>query len=145
MRLPRLRPLLLLLCLSSCHSWVRQDFAPGAAPARAVGDHVRATRADGSRVELASASLAGDTLRGERWEIGRDGRRVAMAVPLDSVRRLEARRVSAGRTGALVGGVVLVVGLFLALAASAVATGSLMDGPQSRMESSTCQMLRGWG
>jgi hypothetical protein len=68
---------------------------------------VRATRPDGSRGELAEAHLEGDTLRGQLYEIPRGRGPVAVAVPLDSVRRLEARRFSGARTGALAGGVVL--------------------------------------
>jgi hypothetical protein len=78
---------------------------------------VRATRTDGSRVELARVRVAADTLRGERRAAGRgDAARVAVAVPLDSLRRLETRRVSIARTVGLYFGVMGVV--FLGMTAA---------------------------
>jgi hypothetical protein len=125
MRTFRLRPLVLLLCLTGCHTWARTDLSRAPAPDREPFEHVRATRADGSRVELVNARVEGDTLRGERWEIGRDGRRVQIAIPVDSVRQFETRKISGGRTTALAGGITVVVLGLVALAAAVAALSTL--------------------
>ncbi len=71
--------------------------------------------------------VAGDTLRGERRSAGDgDGPRAAVAVPLDSLRRLETRRVSIARTVGLYFGVMGVV--FLGMTAAEAAA----YGPGSR-------------
>jgi hypothetical protein len=106
---------LLALTTPGCRTWRAQPLPDASAPERVIDGRVRAVRTDGSRVELVGARIGGDTLRGEQWQIGRDGRRVAVAVPLDSVERVERRAVSKGRTAALVGGIV--VGLVLVLGA----------------------------
>jgi hypothetical protein len=101
MRLARLRPLVLLLWLPGCHTWARHDVAPGTAPGGAVVQgRVRATRADGSVLDLVRARVDRDTLRGELYAAPRQ-RPSAVAVPLDSVRRLDARRFSVRRSAAL--------------------------------------------
>lgn len=121
------RTTLLLVALSAaCRTWRAEPLPVAGAPARAIPSRVRATRADGSQVELARARIAGDTLRGERWEIDRSGRPAAVAVPLDSVRRLEARRVSVARTAAVgvAGAMVLVFFVGSVLEAGAYAPDS---------------------
>ena len=102
----------ILVLAGACRTWKGQPL-PAATPApQQLAGHVRVTRVDGSREELADARLESDTLRGERWRIGRRGERPAINVPVDSVQRLEARSVSAGRTIALVAGL-LALGLAL--------------------------------
>jgi hypothetical protein len=103
----RAAALVLLAVPGACRTWRTEPLPTAGAPARSVAARVRATRADGSRVELARARVAGDTLRGERRENGPSGRPSPVAVPLDSLRALEARRVSWPRTGALVVGALL--------------------------------------
>jgi hypothetical protein len=97
--------LLLVLALAACRTWRAAPLPVAGAPDRAVRGHLRATRADGSRVELARARVARDTLRGEPRRAGDDGARPPVAVPLDSLRRLETRRVSVARTLGLYFGV----------------------------------------
>jgi hypothetical protein len=116
MRIARLRPLVLLLWLAGCHTWARATSRPAPAPSGAIEGRARATRADGSVLYLVGARVDGDTLRGQIDAApGERGPR-AVAVPVDSVRRLDVRRLSVGRTAALGGGGVLVA-LALALAA----------------------------
>jgi hypothetical protein len=97
--------LLLLTLGAGCRSW--QPVLPPLAGAPSRPTRVRVTRADGSRVELVGASVRGDTLYGERRGGAAPGRGAVAAVPLDSVRRLEARGVSGARTGTLAAGVLL--------------------------------------
>lgn len=108
--------LLLGAAPAGCRTWRAEPLPAAGAPARVVQGRVRATRADGSRVELVGARVGGDTLRGARGG-------TEVAVPLDSVRRLEARRVSALRTGALVGGVLLTFAAAIAAAFAAAGPG----------------------
>lgn len=102
MRQPLLRPFAFALCLPAtlpgCHAWKRRDLPAGPAPA-AVSDGrpVRVTRADGAVLVLHGARVAGDSLVGEA---GTPPRRTAVA--LADVRTAEERRLSRGRTAALV-------------------------------------------
>ena len=107
MCIARLRPLVLLLWLPGCHTWERRDLTTGPAPRGAVQGRVRATRADGSVLDLVRVRVDQDTLRGELDALPRGRGPSAVAVPLDSVRRLDARRFSVRRTAALGGGIVL--------------------------------------
>jgi hypothetical protein len=93
---------------------------PPSAGAPTTLPRVRVLRLDGSRVEVGQAYVRGDALYGERRAGTAPGYRGVVAVPVDSVRRLEARRVSAGRTGALAGGVLLGVAAAVYLFASYV-------------------------
>ncbi len=97
--------LLLLTSGAGCRTWQPVPLPPAGAPAPLA--RVRVTRADDRQVEVLRASVRGDTLYGERRDGASPGRGAAAAVPLDSVRRLEARRVSGARTGALAAGVLL--------------------------------------
>lgn len=109
--------LLVLLALSAaCRTWRTEALPVRGAPDRAIGGHVRATRADGIQVELNRVRVTGDTLRGEprRGEAGEHGSETA--IPLDALRRLEVRRVSAARTVWL--GVGVLAGVFLAMSAA---------------------------
>ena len=115
MRIARLRPLVLLLWLPGCHTWARRDLATGPAPSGAVRGRVRATRADGRVLDLVRARVERDTLRGELYAAPPGRGPSAVAVPLDSVRRLDARRFSVRRTAAL-GGVLVGTWLLLLLA-----------------------------
>ena len=109
----------LLLLSDGCQTWKSQSLPATTAPEPLAG-HVRVTRVDGSRVEVADARVEGDTLRGERWRVGRCGERVAVGIPVDSVQRLEARGVSAGRTIGLAVGIATALFALAGLAAATV-------------------------
>jgi hypothetical protein len=105
--------LALLVATSACRTWRAEPVPAGATPGRAVAAHVRATRADGTWLELREARVDRDTLRGVRWSADGLTPATPTAIPLDSVRRLEARRVSTKRTVWL--GVGLMSAVFLGL------------------------------
>ena len=80
-------------------------------------DKVQVTLADGSQIVLEQPVIAGDTLTGSV-----DGEQ--RSIPLANVSALELREGDAVKTTlAIVGGVVLVGGLFLAVAAIIVCGG----------------------
>jgi hypothetical protein len=95
--------------LPACRTWRAEPLpravAGAPAPERIVRGPVRATRLDGRRVELAEARVANDTLRGPLRARAAPGGVATVAVPLDSVHALEARRFSPVRTAGLVGGI----------------------------------------
>jgi hypothetical protein len=99
----RWAPLLLALAVG-CRTWVHEPLRVAGAPTWAVRGHVRATRTDGTRVELTQVRIAGDTLRGALRTAG-EGQGQPVAIPVDSVRDLERRRFSIGRTVGLYFGV----------------------------------------
>jgi hypothetical protein len=108
---------LLVAFLAGCRSWRAEPLPAAGAPARAVGGHLRVTRADGARVELTRTRIAGDSLRGERrTPDGGDAARTVVTIPLDSVYRLERRRVSIGRTVGLYFGVMGAIFLVMSAA-----------------------------
>ena len=112
----RLVPLLAALVLG-CRSWRAEPLPPPGAPAQDVRGPIRATRTDGTRVELTRVRIAGDTLRGERRTAdGGDVSGAPVAIPLDSVRGLERRRVSIARTVGLYFGVMGAVFLVMSAA-----------------------------
>jgi hypothetical protein len=116
---PRVRSLLLLLCLPGCHTWQRRDVAqlqPAAAPTISGSHPVRVTHAGGSKLVLNRAEVVGDSVVGE---VGKRSERAAVAVA--DVRRLEERRVSGPRTALLVAGAA--VAAFALLLAAAVGGG----------------------
>lgn len=122
----RRAPLLVALVVG-CRSWRAEALPAPGSPPRAVRGPVRATRVDGTRVELTGARIAGDTLRGERRTAhGLDAPGAAVTIPLDSVRGLERRRVSIARTVGLYFGVMGAVFLVM----SAAEAGA--HGPDSR-------------
>lgn len=93
------RATLLVPLVVGCRSWRVEPLPAPGSPPQAIRGPVRATRADGTRVELTRARIVGDTLRGERRAAdGRDAPGTAIAIPLDSVHGLERRRVSIART-----------------------------------------------
>lgn len=61
MRLPRLRPLVLLPCVPACQGWHRRDLPPPGSPPAAASDmgRLRVTHADGRVLELRGARLVG--------------------------------------------------------------------------------------
>ena len=122
----RWAPLILLPLTVACRTWQAEPLPVGGAPDRAVRGHVRATRADGTRVELTRARIAGDTLRGERRASGGEAQRTPVVIPVDSLRGLARRRVSIARTVGLYFGVMGAV--FVVTHAVAAETG----GPGSR-------------
>lgn len=97
----RTAPLLLVFLApaAACQAWRAEPLRATGAPA----EHARLTRLDGRVDELLDARVERDTVRGDR--LGHRGREDAVAVPLDSVRRFEVRRVSGPRTLGLAAGV----------------------------------------
>ena len=117
---------LLLPLLVACRTWRAEPLPLGRAPDRAVRGHFRATRADGTRVELTRVRIEGDTLRGELRASEGEAQRTPVAIPVDSVRGIERRRVSVARSVGLYFGV---MGVFFFLAH---AVGAETGGPGSR-------------
>lgn len=95
----------LLMLVAGCRTWQPVPPPPAGTPTRPT--RVRVLRTDGSRLEVVRAYVRGDTLYGKRRDGLAPGGRAVAAVPVDSIRRLEALRVSGARTGALAGGLLL--------------------------------------
>jgi hypothetical protein len=115
-----------LALMAACRTWRAEPLPAMGSPARAIGGHVRATRADGIRVELTRARVVGDSLRGEPRGRAAGGQRSETAVPLDGLRQLEVRRVSAARTTWL--GIGVLASVFLGMSAGEAEA----YGPSSR-------------
>lgn len=117
----RVRGLAFALWLTACHTWRPVQLAP--TPGFHQNERVRVVRSNGSRTELASPSVIGDSL------VGR-GRRPDMrvAIPMTEVRRVETRQLSTTRTVLLVAGVAVAV--YLAVGAYA-ASHMALDIPLS--------------
>ena len=108
----RARALILLAAVpfvGACRTWrpaaLPRDGASVERPAPTATGRARLTYVDGRVDDVFAAYVDQDTLRAERYIVTRAQGRVALAVPLDSVRALEVRRVSWGRTLGLVVGV----------------------------------------
>jgi hypothetical protein len=120
--LPRLRPLLLLACLSACHHYVTPA---GTTPEQYVTEQrpsrVRVTLADRSRHVVRAPWVRGDTLGGTLLVPDPRGVLIeqpgAWTVPLGSLSLLEVYRPNSGGTVALVATTVVVA---LAVAAYAL-------------------------
>lgn len=108
---PRRRPvvhglaLLPLPLLLACHSWQVQPLPTNGSADRVIEGRVRAAWTDGARTELTRARLTRDTLHAEHYVIPRGRGPVMVAVPLDSVRGLEVRRLSWRRSLGLAAGI----------------------------------------
>lgn len=109
-RVVRARDLAFALWLTACYTWRPVQLAP--TPAFHENDRVRVVRSNGSRTELASPSVADDSLvgRGRRPE-------ARVAIPMTEVRRVETRQLSTVRTVLLIAGVAVAV--YLAVGAYA--------------------------
>ena len=112
------RVLLLLAAIpggTACRTWrpaeLPRDGGSAQRPASAVSGRARLTYVDGRVEDVFAAYVDRDTLRAERYVITRAQGRVALAVPLDSVRALDVRRVSWGRTLGLAVGIYSAVAL----------------------------------
>lgn len=88
-RLRALAVMLPLASLGACHSWNGRPIAQPE-PDRILAGPVRVTRTDGSRVVLASVRMDRDSLFGNE-QASPHGR---VAIPISSVRTVEARRVN---------------------------------------------------
>ena len=93
--------------VGGCRTWQAVPIPRDGSPAPSAA-HARLTRHDGRVDEVADARVEGDTMRAERYHSAPGPGRVAVAVPLDSVRDVEVRRVSWPRTLGLAAGVILV-------------------------------------
>jgi hypothetical protein len=106
--------LLLVPLLLGCHSWQRQPLPTSGSPDQVIAGRVRAVWTDGAPTvatpELTRARLTRDTLYAEHYVIRRGRGPVMVTVPVDSIRRLEVRRLSWGRSLGLVLGIWLGVG-----------------------------------
>jgi len=102
---------------TACSSWRHQD---GPAPQVLAGQHgeVRVTRHDHAVYRLRDATVVGDSIVGTS---GSPGERVAIAVA--DVERIDARKVSAVKTGAATIGVLAVVSVIAVAAAVAAFLG----------------------
>jgi hypothetical protein len=91
--------ILLVIYVSGCTSWRAQTVAPERVlqDSHLVRKGVRVTTLDGQRFKVEHPALRADSLTGTRDA-------AAIAIPLSQVRALDVRRLSAGRTTALVAG-----------------------------------------
>jgi hypothetical protein len=103
----------LVLVLAGCTTWKTQSAAPADVIADR-GDHVRVTRSDGSTLELTKATVSGDSLSGHSSAAKDSTSRVT--IPLAEVQSVAVRRISAGKTVLLVGGLGLTAILVAAAA-----------------------------
>ena len=91
----------------ACTSWHSLSNLPPSTPAVNGGAPIRVTRVDQSTLELRRAHVVRDTIFGIAGES-------EVAIPLSQVTRIEAQKVSGGRTAGLFAGV---LGVALVLAA----------------------------
>lgn len=113
MRCRRLVSLALLaIYLQGCYTYNLVEQGPAGLPAEPKAkEQVRITTLDGGTVVLSGAKVVGDTLRGFTGD--RTSDTAVRAIPLDSVRMVEARKSDPTPwiVVALVGTVAMVVGL----------------------------------
>jgi hypothetical protein len=95
----------LLIFASACTSW-HATMAPLPEVVREHPDRIRVTQRDSGQIEVRHPVVAADTLRGIH-----DDRPVA--IPVEEILRVEARRASAAKYGVLAG--VLIVAASAAL------------------------------
>ncbi len=101
--------LLLPAFLAGCSSWYVQEVSPQQLVTEEQPEKIRVTLADGSQLELQLPRVSGDTLMG--YEVR--GRRYSgqqVNIPLSDVTDVAIQRTDAGKTTALIFGMVLVVG-----------------------------------
>jgi hypothetical protein len=104
-----LLPLVMLCALAGCQTWQGKPLpAPGAQP---LPSPVRLTLADGATQVMWAAAVEGDSIVGLIGPYA--GQRTREAWALSQVRRIQAREV--GPEGSVMGGVLIGVGLTLAL------------------------------
>ena len=96
-----LAPALGIALLAACTSWHRSPTAAEGV-ARANSGEIHVNRVDGSMLRLVNASIVGDSLVGTSPVSG-----ARVAIPVSSVVSTETKQVSAGRTAALGGGVLI--------------------------------------
>ena len=108
--LPRLASCVLLPAyLAACSSWYVQEVSPQQLVTEEQPEKIRVTLTDGSQLQIEHPRVSGDTLMG--YEVR--GRRYSgqqVNIPLSDVTDLAIQRTSAGKTTALIFGMVLVVG-----------------------------------
>ncbi len=111
--------------LTACHSW-RQQYPVDSVPPVEYTKPVRLTLHDGSRVELTSARITGDSVHGRVSKGTAHAQSSFVSMPMRDVRRLEERQFSAGKTSGVAGatGVAL-----LAAAIWAIETFDFFGGP----------------
>ena len=111
-----------LAWISACSSWHRRDISAGVAPVISSDRPVRVTLVGGSVIVLLNPRVAGDSLIGE---VGNQPQRMALA--LRDVSRIEDRRTSVARTGALTAGVTAGVTVVLVALATVVFLGYVLS------------------
>jgi hypothetical protein len=118
---PRLGAALLLAAyIPACTGYQTLAGPPVALEAAPIaGKEVRVTLRDGRRLEFKSPQVLGDSLRGA--PVGGP----PMSVALADIRQVEVKKVSAGKTVALVAGVLVIGGL---VAAAIVAASDPLGG-----------------
>jgi hypothetical protein len=101
----RLAALLMIGCQTACSVWKTSAVSPQEVVARETPKSVRVTRSDGRQVVLVRPLVAGDSLRGERPDQSDANHpQQQSAVPLSDIRKMDVRRVDAGRTALLIAG-----------------------------------------
>ncbi|MBA2627410.1 MAG: hypothetical protein H0U85_05305 [Gemmatimonadales bacterium] len=111
------RPVVALLILNGCYGWHTEQSSPELVVAKKPAV-VRVVRLDGSRLEVFSPKVAGDSLVGLTYP---NRKQVPIAVALADMRSVKVRQVNAASG---------VVGLVLVLGVGAVfMAASAWDGP----------------
>lgn len=116
----RTTPLVYLLLSAACSTWqpVTQPVPELAAQHR--GAAVRLSLSDGSRVEMNSPTVSGDSVVGTRP----GGPQARIAVPLGDILLVERSQIDGGKTTlAVLGGVAAVAGLIAGIAYAQSCTG----------------------
>ena len=90
-----------IVLFTGCTSWHRTA-SPAEGVAKAKSGEIRVYRADGSTIQLVNASIVGDSLVGTSPVTG-----ARISMPTAAVVSTETKQVSAGRTAALGGGVLV--------------------------------------
>ncbi len=88
--------------LTACHSW-NQQYPVDSVPLVQYTKPVRLTLHDGSRIELTSARISGDSVHGALRKQTTGLPRSFVSLPMRDVRRLEERQFSAGKTSGVAG------------------------------------------
>ena len=111
-----------LVLFAGCTSWHRNT-DPNEAVARAKSGEIKVSRTDGSEIRLVSASIVGDSLIGISPVTG-----ARTAIATNAIVSMETKSVSAGRTAALGGGVLIGVVAVTGLVALALILSALGGG-----------------
>ena len=131
---------------NSCTTWKTEPAAPQYVLAGKTWDRVRVTRPDGSTIEVVHPLIAGDTLVGSRAGSSATAADSRIAIPLSDLRSVAVRRVSAGRTVLLIGGLGLSAIVIAAAATDVTPSPSLPppSNPPTGGPGYSCPLVYSW-